>query len=255
MVVSAPPQSQSRDVAPIAAVLLAFVAIWFGFDRLAAALGSFRGEAGALVAAAVIGAVLIAEMALTRRGPLSALTALGFRMPRRDALMAALVLCVVLLAYFPAYAAITNGTLALASGWPLLAAGMFFQGGIAEEALFRGFLFRHIRARHSFWRAAWLSAIPFTAVHGLLFLQMDWPLALTALAIALALSFPLAWLFEAGGNSVWPPALVHFIVQGGIKLIDGAIDPAMAIGWMALGATAPWLFFLLKRPPLSAESR
>ena len=51
--------------------------------------------------------------------------------------------------------------------------GLFAQAGIAEELLFRGYLFGHLREGRSFWRAALLSMPPFLAVHLLLFFQMD----------------------------------------------------------------------------------
>jgi len=47
----------------------------------------------------------------------------------------------------------------------MLALGMFAQGGIAEEVVFRGFLFRRLRITRTFWRAACLAAVPFVIVH------------------------------------------------------------------------------------------
>jgi membrane protease YdiL (CAAX protease family) len=132
----------------------------------------------------------------------------------------------------------------------LLLASLFAQGGIAEELVFRGFLFRHARKGKSFRSAALLSSIPFVAVHLLLFLDMDFAIALAALLVAISISFPLAWLFERSGNSIWPCALVHFVVQGSIKLVEAPGEQflAMATLWMLLSATAPWLFFVVLRP-------
>ena len=69
-----------------------------------------------------------------------------------------------------------------------------------------------------------------------------------ALLLAVSLSFPLAWLFECGGNSVWLPAIVHAVVQASIKLVvvEEAAFQTMAIGWMAISAIAPWLLFALR---------
>jgi membrane protease YdiL (CAAX protease family) len=39
-------------------------------------------------------------------------------------------------------------------GWTLLVGGLFAQAGIAEEVLFRVYLFRHIREGRAFWPAA-----------------------------------------------------------------------------------------------------
>jgi membrane protease YdiL (CAAX protease family) len=67
--------------------------------------------------------------------------------------------------FFPLFARATATPLAARDGWPLLLPGLFAQGGIAEECLFRGYLFGHLRRERSFWRAAWLSVPPFVAVH------------------------------------------------------------------------------------------
>jgi membrane protease YdiL (CAAX protease family) len=115
------------------------------------------------------------------------------------------------------YARLTGVAVKLRADALPLAAGMFLQGCVAEEALFRGFLFAHMRRGRTFWRAAWLSAVPFTLVHALLFITLDWPVA----AAALAISFPLAWTFERSGESIWPCALLH------------AAFASMAVAWMA----------------------
>jgi membrane protease YdiL (CAAX protease family) len=133
--------------------------------------------------------------------------------------------------------------------------GLFAQGGIAEEVVFRGYLFRHFRAGRGFWPAACLSAIPFVAVHLTLFASLDFAVALASLLVALSLSFPFAWLFERAGNSIWPPAILHFAVQGSIKPVDadGAGFLHLAIGWMILSAVAPWILLLM--PGRSAGGR
>lgn len=129
-----------------------------------------------------------------------------------------------------------------------LAAGMFLQGGIAEETLFRGFLFGRVSRGRTFWRAACLAAIPFVLVHTLLFLTLAWPVAAAALVLSLALSFPLAWIFQRSGASVWPGALLHAAVQAPIKLVEveGSAFGPMAMAWMALAATVPWCLFLVR---------
>ena len=76
---------------------------------------------------------------------------------------------------------------------------------------------------------------------------MPWQVALAAIVLAIVLSFPLAHLFELGGNTIWPPALVRFVVQGAIKVIG---DPGelLPVIWMAASATLPLLVFLVPRP-------
>ena len=236
------------SAAALPAVVLAFVILWLLLDRGASGLGSFRGEAGIVVCVVVLAAAVVAEVLLTGRSPVQALAALGLRPPIGRALIWTIVVMVALLGFYPAFGFLTGAPVDIAPGWYLLIPGLFAQGGIAEETIFRGFLFRHFREGRPFWRAAWLAAVPFVAVHLLLFLSLDLAVALASVLVAVSLSFPLAWLFERSGNSIWPPAIVHTVVQGSIKLIEP--DPnsflALAIAWMLLSAVVPWVFFLLR---------
>ncbi len=105
----------------------------------------------------------------------------------------------------------------MAPGWLAFVPGLFAQAGIAEEILFRGYLFRHLRRGRSFMRAALLSMLPFVAVHLILFLTMPWAIALAAVLLSVVLSCPFARLFELGGNTIWGTAVLHFVIQGTIK--------------------------------------
>ena len=233
---------------------VAFVLLYLVFDRLAAALGSTRGEAGLVVGAVVIASTMLAERWLTRAPLRACCTALGFDAPARGALLAAGALSIALLACLPVLAAATGATLELRDGAAWLALGMFAQGGLTEETLFRGFMYRHLRRTRTFWRAATLSAVPFAIAHVPLFWSLDAAVALLALGMAIAWSFPLAWLFDRAGNSIWPGAILHAVVQGGVKVLvdDDSAFQNLAIAWVALGLAAPWLFFLLR--PVSAPA-
>ena len=90
--------------------------------------------------------------------------------------------------------------------------------GVAEEALFRGYLFSRLRRNRSFWRASALASVSFVLVHLYLFVSLPWPVALASVLLATIISFPLAHLFELGGNTIWPSALLHFTVQGAVRV-------------------------------------
>src|SRR5262245_13505574 len=125
---------------------VAFVLMYFAFDRLATALGSTRGEAGLVVCAVIVAFAVLAERWLTHAPLQACLTALGFRTPPARALLAAVAVSAVLLACLPLLAAMTDTQLVLRTGAAWLALGMLAQGGIAEETLFRGFMYRHLRS-------------------------------------------------------------------------------------------------------------
>ena len=76
-----------------------------------------------------------------------------------------------------------------------------------------------------------------------------WRLQTRLAAVAAAvLSFPLARLFELGGNTVWAPALVHTVIQGAVKLaIPVETDSPFPIVWIAASAVIPFVVFLNPR--------
>jgi membrane protease YdiL (CAAX protease family) len=228
--------------------LVGFLILWIVLDRSAALLGSYRGEFGIVVCCLVLGAAVTVEGAFFGLKPAAALRMIGLRRANAGSMLATLGLCVLLLAFLPLYAILADVPLRFRADWYWLVPGLFAQGGIAEETVFRGYLFHHLREGRSFWRAASLAALPFVAVHLLLFATLDLELAAASLALAVSMSFPLAWLFERAGNSVWPTAILHAIVQGTIKLIEvpeGAMG-GMAMAWIVLAALAPWTMLALR---------
>lgn len=231
----------------LASIALGFLFVWLALDCSAALLGSTLGQFGVLVCALTLAAAITVERLLFGRSLAAAAGALGLGAPALRGIAVVLVLCGTLLVFYPAFAALTGARLSLREGWPWLMLGLFAQGGLAEETAFRGFLFGRLRETATFWRAAWMSMPPFVLVHLLLFLTLPWPLALASTALAVVLAFPMAWLYELGGRTVWAPAVAHFVVQGSIKLI---VFPAELIGqaalwWMGLSAAVLWLAFLV----------
>jgi membrane protease YdiL (CAAX protease family) len=207
-------------------------------------LGSDRGQAGLIVGVVVLTAILAADWVLFRQAPAIGVQSLGLGKPAARGTVAALGICGVLLALIPAYAAWRGVSPLMHHGWGWLLPGLFTQAGIAEEVLFRGYLFGRLRKGRGFWDAAALAAVPFVAVHLILFATLDWPVALAAVLLSTILSFPLARLFELGGNTIWPPALLHFVVQGTVKIIEIPGDAGLPIVWMAASAILPWLVFI-----------
>jgi hypothetical protein len=88
-----------------------------------------------------------------------------------------------------------------------------------------------------------LATVPFVAVHLVLFATMPWPVALAAVLLSTIISFPLARLFELGGNTIWAPAILHFVVQATIKIVETPGDTGLPIAWMAASMIIPWLVF------------
>jgi membrane protease YdiL (CAAX protease family) len=231
-------------------LLVGLLAAFTIFQWSATALGSDRGQAGLIVGALVVGATLAVERLWFSRSLGSAARAVGLGAPLRQGLAAAAALSLLVLLTVPVYAWATGAGVTFDPLTPWLLPGLFAQAGIAEETLFRGYLFGHLRAGRTFWRAAWLSMLPFVAVHLLMFLSMPWAVALAGLILSVVLSFPFAHLFELGGATVWAPAFVHFVVQGAIKVVvlSGDASGLFPFVWIAASAVLPLVVLLIPRP-------
>ena len=239
-----------RSPAQWARLLLELAAIFALFHGVASFLGSDRGQAGLIVGTLVTAVTLTAERAWPGRTFTSAARAIGLGAPRLTGVAVSASICLLLLLVVPAFALATETRVTVAPDALRLLPGLFAQAGVAEEALFRGYLFGHFRSGRSFWRAACLSTGPFVAVHLLLFATMPWPVALAALLLSVVMSFPLAHLLELGGGTIWAPALLHFVVQATVKLVvfSGDASALFPIVWMAASAVIPMLALLAPRP-------
>jgi membrane protease YdiL (CAAX protease family) len=226
------------------------------FDRTATWLGSTRGAAGLLVCALVFVTTLLVERLLFKTGVRRAAQRLGLGYPDSRAMGLALLISLVLLAFYPLFSLVTGAQVSLRGDWLWLALGLFAQHGLAEELLFRGFAFGHLREGRGFWRATWLSMVPFVTVHLLLLTSLSLPLALASIGLAIASSLPLAFLFDRAHQTIWAPALVHFAIHT-IKLVDipEALYTPAALAWMAICVAVPYLVFAFPQRLLTPGNR
>lgn len=223
-------------------------AVYALFEVVARALGSDRGQAGLVVAAAVIGATAAVERSIGGAQEASWTSRLGLGAPAAAGVVRSGAACALLIAVVPAYFALTGRTPAAHPGWGWLLPGLFAQAGIAEEVLFRAFLFGNLRRGRTFWRAAVLSAGPFVLVHLWLFVGLPWAVASASVLLSAVLHFPLARLFDAGGRTIWGPALVHAVAQGVPKIVSTREgDATFALTWIACCAVLPYVVFLRLR--------
>ena len=233
-------------------LLAGFVMVFAVFQGVATALGSSRGEYGLIVAGVVVAMTIGVELGLFEAGLRDAVRGLGLGAPRRRGLIAGLVAGTLVVLVPIAGAHVAGIRLSVLPNWAVLAAGVFAQAGIAEETLFRGYLFGHLRVGRSFWRAAGVSMLPFVLVHVWLFVTMPWTIALASVILAVVVSFPLAHLFELGGGTIWAPAIVHAAVQAVAKLAvpqDGG-EVLFPLAVMASSALIPMAAFLVGRDRL-----
>lgn len=154
-----------------------------------------------------------------------ALTRLGLGRPRRRAVAAAAVLSALVLTVYPVSFALSGDPVRLRSDWVWLLIGLFAFHGLAEELLWRGFAFRLLRQGRSFRSALSWTMPLIAATHIPIVFNVGIAVGVGAMVVAAVTSVPFGFLYEAGGNTIWGPALVHTAIDS-FKLV---IIPAAAL--------------------------
>lgn len=168
---------------------------------------------GVLVLVSVV-ATAIAVNALVYRLPVGeALRLIGLGRPApRPLVVAVLVSCLVLLV-FPLATAVTGAQLGLVEQWPLFLVGLFAFNGLAEEVVWRGFAFRRLREGRSFIGAVLWTMPLVVAAHVPIMVSSGPVVGLGAMLVAAVTSFPLGYLYEVSGSTVWAAALLHTAID------------------------------------------
>ena len=156
-----------------------------------------------------VGSTLIAERWLFSDSLKHSARAIGFAPARRSSLVVALLVSVPMWAFLPLLAWTRGIAAGLKPDWPQLLAGVVLVNGLTEEVIHRGFVFGHLRPERSFAAAATLSATLFAAQHLYLIVTMGWTVGLASVLLAALLAYPMAFIFERGGNSVSGSAILH----------------------------------------------
>lgn len=235
-------------------LLIGLIAVFALFHWLATILGSDRGQFGVIVGLIVVGAIIFVEIFLFGNSFIESVRKIGLMPPKMISILIVFVISFLMLLMVIVFAFATNSSFSFYSNWYLLIPGLFFQAGIAEETLFRGYLFGHIRQKYGFWKAAFLSAIPFILIHLFLFYLFDFAIALASIILSIISSFPFARLFELGGKTIWTPAILHFIIQGTVKVLVASGEKAelFPLVWIVICAIIPLLVFAF--PQQSSET-
>ncbi|HVH27663.1 MAG TPA: CPBP family intramembrane glutamic endopeptidase [Vicinamibacterales bacterium] len=156
-----------------------------------------------------VGGTMLAERLLFGPGWARVVATLGFIPPRAPAAMVAIVVSLPMWVFLPLYGRLVDVPFALTRGWLPTLLGVILVNGLAEEVIHRAFIFGHLRQNRSFWASATISAVIFAAQHLYLLFTIGAVAGVASVALALAVAFPLAFLYERGGNSLVAPAILH----------------------------------------------
>jgi membrane protease YdiL (CAAX protease family) len=196
-----------------------------------------------------VGAILVAERLLFSETLREAVRAIGFVPARTPALVVALLVSVPMWVFLPIFAWLNGVPVALRSDWPAVLVGVVLVNGVTEEAIRRSFVFGHLRRERSFARAATLSAMVFAAQHLYLVLTIGWTSGLASVLLAALLAFPMAYLFERGGNSIGGPAILHTSsnAPAHILALPGGFLATALVPHMCVVLISLCLVFVLRR--------
>jgi len=221
-----------------AGFLLTFLGAWFALDRLAV---SPPMPAPALVALAVAGLVVAAGERLVYGTSLRDLPiAMGFGRPGARAIAVAGLVGGLVVAGYVGGAAALGIQLELRQSWPLVLVGALIFHGLAEELVWRGFVFHHLRDGRTFRRAVLVSMPLIALTHVPIILSNGALVGGLALLTAAVTCLPLAYLWERGGRTVWAPALVHGLV-GSWQLFERTYPVSFSIVVMVVTLVVPLL--------------
>lgn len=229
--------------------LIGFLLLW------AVLAGASAGDPTARWGPLVLLAVAAASFAVSRwlfRLPASeAVRALGLGRPTRRALVVSAVVSGLVLLVWPTTALLSGVAIPLRPDWPVVLVGAFALHGVAEEMVWRGYVFRRLAQGRSSWRAVGRSMPLIAATHIPIVVTAGPAIGLGAMLVAAVTSIPLSRLYVLGGGTVWAPALLHTAIDS-FKLVAVpaaalSIYPVLLIGF---SLAVPLLVMAFGKDPL-----
>jgi membrane protease YdiL (CAAX protease family) len=142
-------------------------------------------------------------------------------------------------------------TLELRANWATVLIGVLVFHGLAEELVWRGYVFARLRDRCSFAAAVWWSVPLIALTHAPIVISDGWLVGLLATMTAAITCWPFAYLWEYGGRTVWGPALLHGLI-GTWQLFERSYPPSFSILVLGASITVPLMVFL---PALRRQRR
>jgi membrane protease YdiL (CAAX protease family) len=223
--------------------LATFLAAWFALDRLAV---SPPMPIPAFIAFGVAaGIVAIGQVVAYRTPAADVVRAIGLGVPVPKAIgVAVLVGGLVIAAYFVGARAI-GVELQLRPEWPLVFVGALVFHGLAEELVWRGWVFGRLRDTRTFRHAVVLSMPLIALTHVPIFVANGPVVGSVALLTAAITCLPLAYLYERGGRTIWAPAIVHGMI-GAWQLFERTYPMSFSMVVMVVTIAVPLVAFAFR---------
>lgn len=216
-----------------------FLVAWWLLDTFGTSVPR-PGSAAAALAAAAIALALGQRAAGTAWAQVPA--ALGLRQPAAQAVALAGLVGGI---YFTVLLLGARGlgvTLEVRENWLSVLLGVLLFHGLAEELVWRGYVFAWLRDHRSFAAAVWWSVPLIALTHTPMVVTDGWLVGALATLTAAITCWPLAYLWERGGQAVWAPALLHALI-GTWQVFERTYPLTFPMLVMAASITVPLLVF------------
>ncbi|GAA1843446.1 hypothetical protein GCM10009836_23510 [Pseudonocardia ailaonensis] len=217
----------------VARFLAGFLVLWAVLAGTSALDPTVRW--GPAVLLAVVVAALLVSRYVFRLTPREAVDALGLGRPARRGLVVSVVVSALVLLVWPTTALVSGVPIPLRADWPLVLIGVLALHGLAEEVIWRGYVFRRLARGRGFWQAVWWSMPLIALTHVPIVLTAGPAIGLGAMLVAAVTSIPLSRLFVLGGGTVWAPALLHSAIDSfkimAIPAAAQSVYPVLLIGF------------------------
>jgi len=227
----------------------------------AASWGDPEARRGPLVLALVVAASLAVSLTLDRLPLRPAVRALGLSRPGPRALAVSAATSALVLLVWPVTALLADTPIPVRRDWPLVLIGVLTLNGLAEEVIWRGYVFRRLSAGRSFWPAVARTMPLIALTHIPIVLSAGPAVGLGAMLVAAVTSIAFSHLYVMGGGTVWAPGLLHAAIDS-FKLVTlpAAAVPIYPFLIIAFSLLVPLLVLLVPRArrepaPESTERR
>jgi membrane protease YdiL (CAAX protease family) len=239
--------STSRRVVVFGAT---FLTAWWVLDRLVTT-PPHPGSAAAALAAAALVLALGQRLGGTPWAQVPA--ALGLGRPAGPAVALAGLVGSIYIAVLLLGAQGLGVTLEVRQNWPAVLVAVLLFHGLAEELVWRGFVFARLRERRPFAAAVWWSVPLIALTHVPIIITDGWLVGGLATLTAAVTCWPLAHLWERGNRTVWAPALLHGVI-GTWQLFERSYPASFSLVVLGASLTVPLLVFLHGRAPTTMRS-
>jgi membrane protease YdiL (CAAX protease family) len=230
--------------------VLGFIVLWAALASMSSADPTARWGPAVLVV--VIGASLGVSCGLYRLPLREAVSALGLGRPARRSLAVSGAVSALVLLVWPVTGALSGTSITLRPDWPVVLVGVLTLHGLAEEMVWRGYVFRLLAQDRSFWRAVCASMPLIACTHIPILLTSGPAVGVGAMCVAAVTSIAFSRLYVMGGNTLWAPGLLHAAIDSfkvvALPTAALAVYPFLIIGFSLV---VPLLVLVVPARPVS----